>query len=102
MSGGVILKTSGELELMHAANAIVHEVLDAIAERIAPGVTTRELDRLAEDTIRKAGGVAAFLHYKGFPATLCTAVNDVIVHGAGLLLALETGARNPDSGDEED
>ena len=81
MSGGVILKTQGELELMHSANAIVQDVLEAIGERIAPGVTTGELDRLASDIIRKAGGVAAFLNYKGFPATLCTAVNDVIVHG---------------------
>lgn len=81
MSGGVILKTPGELELMHAANAIVHEVLEGIAERIVPGITTRELDRFADERIRKAGGVAAFLNYKGFPATLCTALNDVIVHG---------------------
>ena len=70
MSGGVILKTQGELELMHSANAIVQDVLEAIGEKIAPGVTTGELDRLASDIIRKAGGVAAFLNYKGFPATL--------------------------------
>ncbi len=50
--------------------------------RLTPGdVTTRELDRFADERIRKAGGVAAFLNYKGFPATLCTALNDVIVHG---------------------
>lgn len=77
----VVLKTAGEIELMDEANRIVHRVLDGLAERIAPGVTTAELDRWAEDTIRSAGGVPAFLNYKGFPATLCTALNDVIVHG---------------------
>lgn len=66
---------------MDEANALVHRVLDGIAERIAPGVTTGELDCWAEETIREAGGVPAFLNYNGFPATLCTALNDVIVHG---------------------
>jgi len=77
----MILRTAGELELMNEANALVHEVLDGIAERIAPGITTRELDRFAEETIRRAGAVPAFLHYRGYPATLCTSVDDVIVHG---------------------
>jgi methionyl aminopeptidase len=77
----MVLKTTGELELMDEANAIVHRVLAGIGEMIGPGVTTRELDRYAESEIRKSGGVPAFLHYKGYPATLCTSVNDVIVHG---------------------
>ncbi len=77
----MVLKTAGEIELMEEANRIVHRVLDGIAERIRPGSTTRELDRFAEATIRTAGGVPAFLHYRGYPATLCTSVNDVIVHG---------------------
>lgn len=77
----MVLKTPGELELMDEANAIVHRVLARLGEMIAPGVTTRELDRFAESEIRKAGAVPAFLHYKGYPATLCTSVNDVIVHG---------------------
>jgi methionyl aminopeptidase len=77
----MVLKTSGELDLMDAANRIVHRVLDGIAELARPGATTRELDQFAERTIREAGGVPAFLHYKGYPATLCTSRNDVIVHG---------------------
>jgi methionyl aminopeptidase len=77
----MVLKSPGELELMDEANRIVHEVLDGIAERVRPGVTTRELDRFAETLIRSRGGVPAFLNYKGYPATLCTSVNDVIVHG---------------------
>ena len=76
-----VLKTRGEIELMEEANRIVHRVLEGIAERMKPGVTTRELDQFAEGLIRDAGAVPAFLHYKGYPATLCTSVNDVIVHG---------------------
>ncbi len=77
----MVFKTAGEIELMDEANQIVHRILDEIAEFIAPGVTTAELNRRAEATIRAAGGVPAFLNYRGFPATLCTSVNDVIVHG---------------------
>jgi methionyl aminopeptidase len=77
----MVLKTAGELEMMEEANRIVHEVLDSLAERIAPGMTTRELDQFAERQIRAAGAAPAFLNYKGYPATLCTSINDVIVHG---------------------
>ncbi len=77
----MVLKTSGEIGLMDEANRIVHRVLDGIAERVRPGVTTRELDRWAEATIRDAGAAPAFLDYRGYPATLCTSINDVIVHG---------------------
>ncbi len=77
----MVLKTAGEIDLMDEANAIVLRVLDGIAERIAPGMTTRELDEYAEGCIREAGAVPAFLNYRGYPATLCTSINDVIVHG---------------------
>jgi methionyl aminopeptidase len=77
----MVLKTTGEIELMDEANRIVHRVLEGIADRIRPGVTTRQLDQYAEDLIRAAGAVPAFLDYRGFPATLCTSINDVIVHG---------------------
>jgi len=87
----VVLKTSGELELMDEANRIVHAVLEGLGGMIAPGMTTRELDRYAESEIRKAGGVPAFLHYKGYPATLCTSINDVIVHGIPNDRRLEDG-----------
>jgi methionyl aminopeptidase len=87
----MVLKTSGELELMHEANRIVHAVLDGLAAMMRPGVTTRELDRFAEDLIRKSGAVPAFLHYKGYPATLCTSINEVIVHGIPDETALQEG-----------
>ncbi len=87
----IVRKTSGELDLMDEANVIVHKVLNGIAERIDVGVTTHELDRWAENLIREEGGVPAFLHYKGFPSTLCTALNDVIVHGIPDHRPLENG-----------
>lgn len=87
----MVLKSPGELDLMDEANRIVHQVLDGIAERVGPGVTTRELDAFAESLIRSRGGVPAFLHYKGYPATLCTSVNDVIVHGIPGELTLREG-----------
>lgn len=77
----MVLKSPGEIDLMHAANGLVHRVLDHLTEIVRPGVTTRELDQAAEAIIRDAGAVPAFLNYRGFPATLCTSINDVIVHG---------------------
>ncbi len=77
----MVLKSPAEVDLMDEANRIVHRVLEGLAPLVVPGVTTRELDRFAEATIRQAGAVPAFLNYKGFPATLCTSVNEVIVHG---------------------
>jgi methionyl aminopeptidase len=79
--GRVILKTPGELDLIHEANVLVMEVLDGVEKMIEPGITTRELDRWTEDYIRQRRGVPAFKNYRGFPASLCVAPNDVIVHG---------------------
>lgn len=77
----MILKTRAELSVMHRANAIVQETLRMLAEYVRPGVSTAELDRLAEAFILSKGGKPAFKGYHGYPATLCTSVNDVIVHG---------------------
>lgn len=88
---GIIYKTEGELDLIHEANVIVQEVLDGLQERVGPGVTTGELDAWAEQHIRSRGGVPAFLNYKGYPSTLCTALNDVIVHGIPDQRPLEDG-----------
>jgi len=60
---------------------VVHDTLHLVAEAAKPGVSTKELDELAEEHIRSAGGRPAFKGYRGYPATLCTSVNDVIVHG---------------------
>ena len=87
----MVLKTPGEIQLMDEANRIVHRVLEAMGKAIVPGVTSRELDRLAEKIIRDAGGVPAFLNYRGYPATLCISVNDVIVHGIPKDVPLKDG-----------
>lgn len=87
----MVLKTPGEIELMDEANRIVRQVLDEVGKAIAPGVTSRQLDRLAEKVIRGAGGVPAFLNYRGYPATLCISVNDVIVHGIPNDVSLREG-----------
>lgn len=66
---------------MEAAGAIVADCLDDLAERALPGVTTAELDRRAESFIRERGGVPTFLGYHGYPASICTSPNDMVVHG---------------------
>ena len=77
----MVLKSVGEIDLMDQANRIVHQVLDGIADRVRPGVTTLDLDRFAEQMVRDAGAAPAFSNYRGCLATLCTSINDVIVHG---------------------
>jgi methionyl aminopeptidase len=77
----MVLKTPSELDVMDEANALVHETLRLVAGAAAPGISTADLDALAEEHITGRGGRPAFKGYRGYPATLCTSVNDVIVHG---------------------
>ena len=77
----ICLKSERELETMDRANRLVHQTLRAVEAAAAPGVSTADLDKLAEEMVRAGGGEPAFKGYRGFPATLCTSVNDVIVHG---------------------
>ena len=77
----VELKTRQELATMREAGRIVCEILDALEELIAPGVSTGELDALAERLTYQKGAQPAFKGYQGFPACLCASVNDEIVHG---------------------
>ncbi len=74
-------KSPAELERMHAANQIVATVRDELAARVAPGVTTAQLDDYAEARVRELGGEPAFKGYRGFPATVCASLNEEIVHG---------------------
>jgi methionyl aminopeptidase len=74
-------RTAGELEAMAAAGAVVAAALRAVREAAAPGVSTKDLDDVAESVIRKAGGTPSFLGYHGFPASICSSVNDRVVHG---------------------
>jgi methionyl aminopeptidase len=78
---GIEIKTRGELEAMRAAGIVVARSLALMAERAAAGVSTAELDELAEQTIRDAGAVPSFKGYHGFPASICSSVNDQVVHG---------------------
>jgi methionyl aminopeptidase len=78
---GIEIKTRGELEAMRAAGIVVARSLALMAARAAAGVSTAELDELAEQTIRDAGAVPSFKGYHGFPASICSSVNDQVVHG---------------------
>lgn len=75
------IKSEEEVELLRASNLLVSKTLGMLAAEVRPGVSTFELDRLAEEYIRDHGGEPGFKGYNGFPATLCTSVNDAVVHG---------------------
>jgi methionyl aminopeptidase len=78
---GIVLRSAREIACLREAGRVVAAVLDALAAAVAPGVTTAELDGLAERLIRQAGGVPTFKGYRGFPASICVSVNDEVVHG---------------------
>lgn len=87
----IIIKTDEEIEIMAEAGKLAGECLLMLGEAIKPGITTRELDRLAEDFIRKRGAVPTFKGYQGFPASICTSRNEVVVHGIPGDTRLEEG-----------
>ena len=76
-----VQKSWSELQTMARANRIVVETLDALEAAAVPGVTTKEMDRIAREHIERAGARPAFLGYRGYPATLCISVNEEVVHG---------------------
>ena len=78
---GAELKSASELGYMRDAGRIVKEILVELRKAVAPGVSTFELDRLAEDLIHKKGAAPAFKGYRGFPCVLCASVNEEVVHG---------------------
>ena len=81
-SGRMIqIKTAQEIELMRAAGLVVAGAIAAVRAAVRPGVTTGELDAIAEDHIRSAGAVPSFLGYHGFTGSICASINDEIVHG---------------------
>lgn len=77
----IYLKTDEEIELLRISNQIVSKTLAELAKMIAPGVTTADLDKRAEEFIRDNGAVPGFLGYGGFPKSICTSVNEQVVHG---------------------
>lgn len=84
-------KTSEQIGKMRRSGAALAEVHTAIAEQVKPGVTTGDLNDLAEKLIRERGGVPSFLGYKGFPASICASLNEVVVHGIPNGTHLEEG-----------
>lgn len=77
----VILKLPEEIEKARASSQIVAEVLSKLRDKVKPGISTKELDRFAEDIARKRGAKPAFKGYRGYPYSLCTSVNEEVVHG---------------------
>lgn len=77
----IIIKNDSEIELMRHAGKVVGETLAKLEEVIRPGITTAELDKIAEEYITKQGGKPSFKGYYGFPASICTSINKEVVHG---------------------
>jgi methionyl aminopeptidase len=77
----IVPKSDREIKIMRESNQIVREVLDELSLRAEEGITTLELDRLAEKKIRKLGAIPAFLGYRDYPFTICASVNEEVVHG---------------------
>ena len=77
----VSIKTAREIELMREAGRLLEIVHDELAKVIKPGISTWEIDRLGEEIIRSFGCIPNFLHYNGYPASICVSVNDEVVHG---------------------
>ncbi len=95
------LKTPEQIEKMRAAGLVVAAALDAMRQAVAPGVSTADLDAIAESVIRDAGAVPSFKGYHGFPASICSSVNEQVVHAIpsakavlaeGDLISLDCGA----------
>lgn len=87
----IYIKTDAEVELLRESNLLVSRTLAEVARHIRPGVTTLELDSIAETFIRDNGALPGFKGYAGFPNTLCTSVNDEVVHGIPSSYALNDG-----------
>jgi methionyl aminopeptidase len=96
----IVFKTPEEVEVMAKASRMVAEALQILKKEVRAGISTDELDRIAEDAIRSRGGVPAFKGYRNYPKTLCASVNDQVVHGIpsgrrlmdGDIIGLDLGA----------
>jgi methionyl aminopeptidase len=96
----IIIKSLREIEHLKRSNAIVAEVFQEMKKAVVPGITTKELDQIAEEVILSKGAISAFKGYRGFPATLCISINEEVVHGIpgqrrlkeGDIVSLDVGA----------
>ena len=98
----IVLKTGRELKIMKEACSISAGALEVAGKAVEPGVTTAEIDRLAEDYIRRRGGEPNFKNYEGYPATACISINNEVIHGipsekrklrAGDIVSIDLGAK---------
>jgi methionyl aminopeptidase len=97
----IVCKSPAEIEKMRAASQLVARVLDELAAMVAPGISTADLDRAAEQKVRAAGAEPAFKGYRGYPATLCASANNEVIHGipnstplkAGDIISLDMGVK---------
>lgn len=87
----ISIKTNKEIELMRIAGKINYKTHKLLEKHIKSGITTKELDDMARNYIRSCGGEPSFLNYEGFPASICTSVNDVVVHGIPSRQKLKNG-----------
>lgn len=87
----VKIKSRSEIEKMKAAGRYTYETLKAVGEAVRPGVTTRQLDKIAEHYIHSKGCTGSFKGYDGFPGTICASVNDTVIHGFPDDVPLEEG-----------
>ncbi len=77
----VTIKSSREIALMRESNRLLEIVHDELGKMIRPGISTLDIDKKGEQLIRELGGIPNFLHYEGYPASICTSVNEEVVHG---------------------
>ena len=98
---GIILKSPQEIERMRKAGEIVAIVLQKLKEAVKPGIKTQELDKIAYKEITKRGATPSFKNYRGYPASICTSINEEVVHGIpgkrilteGDIISLDVGAK---------
>jgi len=97
----IVCRSHGEIETLRRVNQLVGRILAELRAMVSPGVTTQEIDELAERRVREAGAVPAFKGYHGYPATICASVNEQVVHGIpsrralveGDILSIDMGAK---------
>lgn len=87
----IILKSNEEIDLMRKAGRLTAKALEVVSKAVRPGISTKDLDALAEQFIRDSGGVPSFKNYRGFPATICASVNEQVVHGIPSFRRLQEG-----------
>ena len=90
-TGGITIKSPQEIAAMRRAGAIVGEVLALLRRSVEPGITTKELDTIAHKEIVRHGAKPTFKGYRGFPASICTSINEEIVHGIPSKRVLKEG-----------